>query len=128
MYITGCSDVAKVSCILRHRGIQLMLAYSWARPAIIVAGKGRGGMFLLRPQLRRSWRGILLLGRLCVRPSSIRAPARPLRFLMHSITAETVHARVSKFHIRIPHEKIADMYFFPSGLCPFPKLWPFEKI
>ena len=29
-----------------QRGIQLILAYSWARPAILVAGKGRGGMFL----------------------------------------------------------------------------------
>ena len=35
-----------VSCILRHRGVQLILAYSWARPAILVAGKGREGMFL----------------------------------------------------------------------------------
>ena len=32
-----------VSCILRHRGIQLILAYSWAKPAILVAGNGRGG-------------------------------------------------------------------------------------
>ena len=38
------SGVAKVSCILRHRGIQLILAYSWARPAILVEGKGIGGM------------------------------------------------------------------------------------
>ena len=37
---------AKVSCILCHRGVQLKLAYSWARPPILVAGKGRGGMFL----------------------------------------------------------------------------------
>ena len=29
-----------------HRGVQLILSYSWARPAILVAGKGRGGMFL----------------------------------------------------------------------------------
>ena len=35
---------AKVSCSLRHWGVQLRLAYSWARPAILVAG--RGGMFL----------------------------------------------------------------------------------
>ena len=35
-----------MSCILRHRGVQLILAYSWARPAILVGGKGRGGMFL----------------------------------------------------------------------------------
>ena len=35
----------KVSFILGHR-VQLILAYSWARPAILAAGKGRGGMFL----------------------------------------------------------------------------------
>ena len=44
--LQGWSDVAKVSCILRHRGGQLILAFSWLRPAILVAGKGRGGMFL----------------------------------------------------------------------------------
>ena len=38
----GCSGVEKVLCILRHRGVQLILAYSWARPAILVAGKGIG--------------------------------------------------------------------------------------
>ena len=38
--------MAKVSCILRHRGVKLILAYSLARLAILVAGKGRGGMFL----------------------------------------------------------------------------------
>ena len=38
---------AKASCILRHRGVQLILAYSWARPAILAAVKGRGGMFFL---------------------------------------------------------------------------------
>ena len=38
--------MAKVSHILRHQGIQLILAYSWARPAIFVAGKGRWRMFL----------------------------------------------------------------------------------
>ena len=37
---------AKVLCILCHRGVQLVLAYSWARPAILVVGKGRGGKFL----------------------------------------------------------------------------------
>ena len=31
--------------ILRHRGVQLILAYGWARPAVLVAGKDRGGMF-----------------------------------------------------------------------------------
>ena len=37
---------AKVSCIFCHRGVQLILAYSWARPAILIAGKGREVMFL----------------------------------------------------------------------------------
>ena len=32
--------------IFCHRGVQLILAYSWARPAILVAGKGREVMFL----------------------------------------------------------------------------------
>ena len=35
--------MAKVSCILRHCSMQLILAYSWARPAILVVGKGREG-------------------------------------------------------------------------------------
>ena len=43
---TGWMGEAKVSCILRHRGVQLILVYSWARPAIFAAGKGRGEMFL----------------------------------------------------------------------------------
>ena len=44
--VWGWSGGAKVLCILDHRGVQLILAYSWARPAILVVGKGRGGMFL----------------------------------------------------------------------------------
>ena len=40
------SSGTKVSCISHHRGVQLILAYTWARPAILVAGKGRGVMFL----------------------------------------------------------------------------------
>ena len=44
IFITlGWSGAAKVLCILRHRGVQLRLAY---RPAIFVAGKDRGAMFL----------------------------------------------------------------------------------
>ena len=42
----GWSGGAKVKCILHHWGVQLILAYSWARPAILVVGKGRGRMFL----------------------------------------------------------------------------------
>ena len=45
-HIWGWSGGAKVLCILHHWGVQLILAYSWARPAILVVGKGRGGMFL----------------------------------------------------------------------------------
>ena len=37
--------MVKVSCIVRHWGIQMVLAYSWARPAILVAGKGIGESF-----------------------------------------------------------------------------------
>ena len=52
--VRGWSGGAKVSCISRHQGIHLVLAYSWAiqktyswaRPAILVAGKGGGGMLL----------------------------------------------------------------------------------
>ena len=41
----------------------------------------------------------------------------------------TVHARVLKFHLWIPHGKIADPYFFfLSELSPFLELCPFEKI
>ena len=42
----GVVGWCEVSCILRHRGIEVILAYSSARPAILVAGKGRGEMFL----------------------------------------------------------------------------------
>ena len=46
--MVGCSEVgwlgvAKVSYILHHRGVQMRLTYSWARPTILVAGKGRVG-------------------------------------------------------------------------------------
>ena len=34
---------AKVSCSFCHQGVQLILAYSWARPPVLAAGKGRGG-------------------------------------------------------------------------------------
>ena len=43
--VGGWSGGAKL-CISRYRGVQLILAYSWARPAILAAGKGREGMFL----------------------------------------------------------------------------------
>ena len=43
---SGWLSEAKVSCILHHRGVQLILAYIWARPAILAAGKGRGGIYV----------------------------------------------------------------------------------
>ena len=43
----GWSGVAKVSCILRHRGVHLILAYSWARPAMV--GCGEGVVYLTSP-------------------------------------------------------------------------------
>ena len=46
-WIRGWSGGAKVLCVLHHQGDQLILAYSWTRPAIFVAGKGRGGMFFI---------------------------------------------------------------------------------
>ena len=42
----GWLGEAKVSCISRHRGVELRLADSWARAAILAADKDRGGMFL----------------------------------------------------------------------------------
>ena len=39
--MVGCG---KGSCILHHWGIQLILAYSWARPTILIVGKDRGGI------------------------------------------------------------------------------------
>ena len=39
---------AKVSSILLHCGVHLILAYSWARPAMLAAG---GGMLLFLPFL-----------------------------------------------------------------------------
>ena len=42
----GWLGEAKVFCSFCHRGAQLILAYSWTGPAVLAAGKGRGGMFL----------------------------------------------------------------------------------
>ena len=40
-----------------------------------------------------------------------------------------MHARVLKFHICIPHEKIAETYFLSyQDSAFFSEFWPFEKI
>ena len=116
---------------------------------------------LLCPQLRRSWRGILVSGCPCVR-ASVRQKLCMLGFwnFIYGFLVEkhlthvfyscpsylpfwsyaplnkirmksdachilwTVHARVLKFYIWIPHGKVADSYFFlvlvisPSGVMP----------
>ena len=72
------------------------------------------GLFLC-PQLRRSCGSILVSGCPSVCPS-IRS-------------STTVHVRVLKFHIWIPHGKIVDTrFFFLSELSPFLELRPVEKI
>ena len=43
----GWLGEANVSCILRHRGVQLILAYCWTRPAILAAGKVEGVVLFL---------------------------------------------------------------------------------
>ena len=68
---SGDGQVAKMSCtcILRHRGVQLILAYSCAMLAIFVASKDRGAcfyffcflsfLFLFRPSLSPSLLSLL---------------------------------------------------------------------
>ena len=55
-------------CISSHRGIQLILAYSWAMPAFLVAGKGRGGNVFISSVFSLS---LLLLFLLCPSLSSL---------------------------------------------------------
>ena len=62
------------------RDIHLILAYIWARPAILVAGKGRGGGNAFMPPTSKKLEGHIASGTfVCV---------CPLRFLMHSKTSE----------------------------------------
>ena len=46
--MVGCDEGV---VYLTSPGIQLILAYNWVRPGILVAGKDRGGMFLFLPFL-----------------------------------------------------------------------------
>ena len=78
-------------------------------------------MIIMPPTSKKLWEHIGF--RLCVRPSvcpSIRTSIRSLK---------TVHARVLKFHIWIPHGKIVDTGFLscPSYL-PFWSYVPLKKI
>ena len=65
--------------------------------------------------LHSSWHSILVSGCPCVR----------LKHARHILW--TVHARVLKFHIWIPHGKMADTRFFLSELSPFLELCFFGK-
>ena len=65
----------------------------------------------LCPQFRRSWLGILVSGCPCVR-ACVRA-------------SRTVHARVFKFNIWIPHGKIADTRLFLGRDLPF---WSYASL
>ena len=64
---------------------------------------------LLCPQFRRSCGSILVSGCACIRSS------------------KTVHSRVLKFHIWIPHGKIADTHFFCPSYLPFWRYAPLKK-
>ena len=68
-------------------------------------------LLLLCPQLERSWRDCT-----CLHP-----------YVCLSVTSKTGHAMVLKFHIWIPHGRIADIRFFLSELSPLLELCPFIK-
>ena len=71
----------------------------------------------LCPKLRRSWRGILVSG--C---ASVRACVRP------SVRSRTMHARVLKFHIWIPHGKKIWHTFFLVRVISLSGVIPLWKI
>ena len=79
---------------------------------------------VLCPQLQRSWRGILVLGCPCMRASV--CPFVMFFDACHILW--TVGARNLKFHIWIPHGKIADPYFFSCpNYLPFWSYGPLKK-
>ena len=87
----------------------------------VSVGLGRTHLqFFLCPQLQRSWRGILVSGCASV------CPLITLFDACHILW--TMHARVLKFHIWIPHGKIADtlLFSYPSHL-PFRRYAPLKK-
>ena len=74
----------------------------------------------LCPQLRRSWRGILVSGCASLHPSVC------LKHACHILW--TMHARLLKFHIWIPHGKITDQYFFLVRVISLSGVMPLWKI
>ena len=88
--VTQSLESGMVGCgegILCYRSVQLILAYSWARSVILVAGKSRGGMFYYAPR-RISGEHIVAASsvrpcvrvsvRPCVRPALVHANSRKL--------------------------------------------------
>ena len=73
----------------------------------------------LCPQLRRSWQGILVSGCPCIRPCILSKHACHILW--------TVHARVLKFHLWIPHGKIADTHFFLDRVISLSGVMPLCK-
>ena len=90
----GWSGGAKVSCILRHWGVQLILAYSLARPAILIAGKGRGGMFLSHLLVAGCDIGVRFSVRPSVRPS-VSPSVRPSVRLSTFMSTFDIYVKVS---------------------------------
>ena len=95
-----CEGVVYLSSL----GLQLILAFSWAMPAILVAGKGWGGMFLLSPRFLEKASGILLSPPSV--SSSIRPSVRPS--VRYVISSQTAGQNPTKFGERLA---------YTSGAC-----------
>ena len=66
---------------------------------------------------------------LCYAPTSEAVDgAYWFRVVHASVRSRTVHARVLKFHIWIPHGKIFDALFFLAGVISLSELCPFGKL
>ena len=136
-----------MSCISRHWGVQLISAYSWARPAILVAGKGRGGMFLFLlflhfhscssffPSLFFSSLQLSLLSLFSLSlgddtkwPTRVDVSLNPNtinQFLMHSITSELCMLGFLNF---IYGFLMQNSFFFPNqDYAPFLSYGPLKK-
>ena len=90
-----------------------------------VSEVSRDGVFPLPQCIQPRLHGVVLKARqLLTKPGIVIMPPTSKKLTVHigfglsvraSIRSRTVHARVLKFHIWIPHGKIADSYFFS---CP----------
>ena len=63
-----------------------------------------------------------------IMPPTLKKLTGHIGFGLSVRSSRTVHARVLKFHIWIPHGKTVEAcFFFLSELSPFLELCPFEK-